>query len=363
MADFTYIHEHPWLTLGLVAGGGFVLFLVLHRRSATADQGQTVTYAGAGAPQVDPNIAAQVQMQQQQVQGDIAGLTISGQTQLGLAQIGAQVQTAGILAGQDVTNRQTDAQVRLGLGTLDAQTEAARIDASIQMRTIDALIYAFSGNHPLDNPTPVSTAPVLNSPGNPVNTSNPVDSVTYPYPVVGAGAVPTTGVIGAGGSSSGGDLVTSLGLAGQGTVVPGGTQLVPYPTYMHSDPANYPGMAPGAICSPLDANCVATNEAISNQYHVNVAAAQDVNNLTQLVANYQFSQQAGVITPAQSQELAQYSAQLVAMGGTVPAIATTTPAQVFPSQVNTPTSYPISDTAATLAAYSGRGAAGASRGR
>jgi hypothetical protein len=353
MADFEYIHKHPWLTVGAIAGGGFILFLLIHKRSVSADQSGAGVAAGAPAG-VDPNIAAQVNMQAAQIQGNLAGLSISGQTQLGLAQIGAGVQSQGIGASQDITNRQTDAQVRLGLGTLDAQVEAERINAAIQMKTIDAIMFAFSGNHPITNPTPTVTTPVANNTNNPISTINAPQTV---YPVSPGYNTP-------GGPTGTGSGMYAPGTAGGGSVVPGGTQLVPYPTYMHSDPGAYPGMAPGAICSPLDANCVETNAALSNQWHADTAAAQDRNNLTQLVMNYQQSVAAGTITPQQSAELAQYSNQLAAMGGTVPTVTMPTPARVFPSQVNAPppVTYPISDTAATLAAYSGRGAAGA-RGR
>jgi hypothetical protein len=335
--DFHLIHRHPWITTGAILGGGFVLYLLLHKRSSAPSEQVAYTGVAAGGGGMDPNLAAQLAGQQMQAQAQISGLSIQGQTQIELSKIGAGVQYASIgasqditnrqtAATQDVTNRQTDAQLQLGLGTLGAQVASEQINANVQMRTIDAIVAAFTGNHPITNPTPTVTVPVGNNTNNPISGINPPQTTGVNQPVYyGAGS--------AGGPSpaSTGGIITG---SGQNLVVPGGTQLLPYPTYVHSDPAQYPGMAPGATCSPLDATCVAQNAAISNQYHVDVANAQTVNNLTQLVQNYQQSAIGGTITPAQRQEMDFYSQQLAAAGGTVPTY-TAAPMRVFPAQVNT----------------------------
>lgn len=178
--DFSYIHEHPWITAGAILGGGFVLYLILHKRStAGTDAGSTVYYSGT--TQQDPNAAAYA-AQQQQTQAALAALSLQGQTQIGLANIGAGLQSQTVTASQEVQDRQIDAQKDLGMGTLGAQVQLAQIQANTQMSYIDAIIQAFTGNHPVTNPTPVNSTPVYNSTGNPVYTVNPPQTYNVTTP-------------------------------------------------------------------------------------------------------------------------------------------------------------------------------------
>jgi hypothetical protein len=187
MADFSYIREHPWITTGAILGGGLLLYLVIHHSHQSAS---TTTVDAAGAvPQVDPNVAAQITAQQQQLQAQLQGLTIQGNTQIALAQIGANVQTQTAQMTQDVTNKQTAAtqettdtttaaQLQLGTATLDQQVQLASIDAAVQMANINAILQAFGKT----GSNTQSTTPVSNSSGNPVQVIYPPSNVTVQAP-------------------------------------------------------------------------------------------------------------------------------------------------------------------------------------
>lgn len=246
--DFELVEHHPWITVGAIAGGGFLLFLVLRGRGSGGGSGQVV-YAGGGS-QVDPSIAASVQAQQDQIQGSISGLSIQGQTQIALAQIGAGVQSQTVSATQDVTNRQTDAQLQLGLGTLGAQVASEQIAAGVQMKTIDAIVAAFRGNNPIYNPTPTVSQPVWNATGNPITTNNAPDTVYVLPPSYNTG-------------SNGGGIAWDSGYN------------VPRPNF--------------ATCDPRDVACVANNQAMDIQYSNNLLGAQTANNKAQCLANAQLS--------------------------------------------------------------------------
>jgi hypothetical protein len=260
MADFHYIHEHPWLTLGLVGGGGFVLYLILHRSSSSSDSSGQVVYAAGASGGVDPTVAAQLAAAQSQIQGNISMAALSGQTQVSLVQIGAGVQSQTVTATQDVTNRQTDAQLQLGLGSIGGQVALAQIQGAIQMKYIDAIIQAFTGHDPVTNPTPTTTTPVGNSPGNPINTVNP-PQVTLPYPVpTGTGGVP---------------------LANQ---YPTSTYVPSYQIPPDALPQILPQPNP-SICSPYDATCIQGNINQANQYNIDVTAQRAADNHALCLSN------------------------------------------------------------------------------
>jgi len=320
--DFKLIEEHPWKTTAIIVAGAILLYILLHRGGGggAASGGSGTTYVSASNPNADAAAVAS-----QQIQASLAGLQYQGQTQIGLKQLdlqGLQYQTS---AAVDVTNRQTDAELALGLGSQQSQVQIATLAAGIQMASIEAIERAYG---------------VLNGPTGPNNiayggapVSAPVNQVgSYPTSSVST-PIYTTQTPAQVSVASSGNGILPPGEAGRGYVIPGGTQLVPTPNYPSSDPSQYPGTA--GRCSPLDAECVALQAQLSNQYHADVAQAQTLNNLTQLVTNYQLSASAGVITPAQQAEMTMYENQLTAMGGTVPSYQSYQPAKVYPSQVNT----------------------------
>jgi hypothetical protein len=261
--DFTLLHEHPWATVGVIAGGGLLLFIVFHRGSSGGTVASGPTYSGA-----DPATVASanaLQAQQDQISGSVQGLTIQGQTQIALAQISAGSQNKNVDASQDVTNRQTAAQLQLGLGTLGAQVAITQIQADAQMSLISRLIGAFSGpgvtggGTVAQNPGGYSGTPVFNAPGNPVITANPIVQgpvAVADYPLT-SGGFPTR---------------DSYGL----------------------DP-----MGGGFHCSPYDAGCVGNQNTATNAYDLSIANWQATNNAKEEIANYQISVDAGVITPSQ----------------------------------------------------------------
>lgn len=262
MADFTLIHEHPWWTLGIVAGGGFVLYLILHKSSASStDASGQVVYAGTSGG-VDPTVAAQIAAQQAQITGQVQGLALQGQTQVAVAQIGAGVQAQTITATQDVTNRQTDAQLQLGLGSIGGQVALAQIAAGVQMSYIDAIVQAFTGNHPITNPTPTTTTPVGNDPGNPIQTVLPPQT-TLPYPVptgTGTGGVPL------------------------GNQYPTSTYVPSYQIPPDALPQILPKPNP-AICSPFDASCIQGNIDQNAQFNQDVTAQRAADNHALCLSN------------------------------------------------------------------------------
>lgn len=252
--DFKLIEDHPWITTGAILGGGFVLYLLFHRSSSTAD----TTSSGAVVQSVDPNAqaaATALQSQQDQISGSIQGLSLQGQTQIGLATLGAGVQSQSILASQDVTNRQTAAQLQLGLGNLDAQVQAQQIQATTQMNLVDVLSRLFGGGN-----SPVTATPVSNTSSNPVNTSNTPSQIAVTPPAY----IPSN-------PSTNTGAITDW----SGTVVPGGATLVPLPNY--------------AVCDPMDSACVLNNGSLNTSYVQSVSTAQAKNNRNQCLANAELS--------------------------------------------------------------------------
>lgn len=247
--DFSLLEKHPWATTGVIAVGGIALFLVFRRSSSSpaAAPSSGVVYSG-----VDPSVLAAnnaLSAQQAQVQGALSGAQIQGQTQIDLAGIGADVAKFTTSATQDVTNKQTSAQLDLGLGTIQGQVDLARINAGVQMASIDAIVSAFSGGnptgHPATNPSPIVSTPVSNS-QNSINQFTPPQSVTIQPPVYGT---PTPGA-----------------------VLPEGQQLVPSPTL------TWQGAWP-------DANVVAHNSQLQVDWMNATLAAQANNNRNQCLAN------------------------------------------------------------------------------
>lgn len=264
--DFTLIKNHPWITAGSVLVGGFLLYL-LFRRPSSSGGSTGVVYAGG---QSDPaataantqlalgQLGANVQMAQ--IGAGLQALQIQSDTALKAKTLDVATSLAGINAQQDITNRQTDATLQLGLGAQSSNVEALRIQAGAQRDLIDAIVGAYGGT-----PTPrTSVSPYGGSPGT-------MNGTNYPQVQGTVNQVPTVPLTSIGTAPTGGFT--------QGQVIPGGTQLVPYPTYQ-STPGN-----PYGGCSPLDASCVEANEALSNQWHLQTAQAQIDNNTNQCLSN------------------------------------------------------------------------------
>ncbi len=264
--DFSLLHEHPWATVGIIAGGGLLLFIVFRSKSAgAADTTGGVVYSGTDPTTVAAN--AQLSANSDQISGQIQQLSIQGQTAIALGQLNSNVQQSTISATQEVTDRQTDAQLKLGLGTLDAQIAHDAISAQVQMDTISALIKAYSGSSGIGSPV-VTGTPVSNATSNPINQTTPGPS--YSLPSYGAPATPA-------------------GLPGPTELVQNGGQLIPFPTF--------------AQCDPFDSACAASNNIISANYGATLANDQSVNNVRREISNYQISVDAGTITPAQLAEM------------------------------------------------------------
>jgi len=234
-------------------------------------------------------------------------LQYQGQTQIGLKQLdlqGLQYQTS---AAADVTNKQTEAELELGLGSQHSQVEIATLAAGIQMASIQAIERAYG---------------VLNGPTGPNNVA--YGGAPVAAPVAQVGSYPSAQVAtpiytqqqpaAVAVTPSGNGIVDPATLVKNDSGWWNNVSVPGTPDYTHSDPSQYPGLAPGAICSPLDGYCVAHNEDLSNQYHLDMANAQTKNNLTQSVANYQISVDAGVITPSQLAEMQAAQRQLASLG-------------------------------------------------
>jgi hypothetical protein len=267
--DFELIERHPWMTGGIVLGGGFLLYLLLRHRQASSATGQAAVAVAGG---VDPQTAAlqaQAAAQQTQMQGYISGLQIQGGTQVSLAQIGADVSKYTTGASADVANQQTAAQLALGVNTNAAIVAQSQINADVQMKSIDAIVAAFRGNQ---NPS-VSPGPVTYStPGNPNPTGqtlpqSPVNVSTPTYissnPALGAtnpGSLPP------------GSVVATPG----GPIVPGGQLLVPLPNYI-------------PVGAWPDAQIVAKNQQTQVDWENATLQANAVNNKNQCIANANLS--------------------------------------------------------------------------
>lgn len=248
--DFGLIERHPYMTGGIVLGGGFLLYLVFRGRGGSS---APVSYVG-GATATDPNAAA-IQAQQTQMQAYVTGLQLQGATQISLAQIGADVSRNNVAAAASVSNTQTAAELALGLGSQNAVVSQTRINADIQLRYIDAIVAAFTG-HPSISPSP-SGVP---TPGaiNPTFQPAPMQP-TYPSTPGGTG----------------GSAPVNFGGTNPGTIIPGGQQLVP----SYSVP----------YCDPRDVACVMHNQDLSISYYNSVNDAQARNNRNQCLANAELS--------------------------------------------------------------------------
>lgn len=266
--DFELLERHPYITGAVVIIGAAGLYLILRRGSSTSSTDQTGIspsgvsyYAPAGT---DPTAAA-LQSQEDQTTAALSATQIESQTQLGLGQLSAGVQNTSTTASADVANQQTAAQLQLGLGTINGQVALAQIQAQSQLDLINAIMRAYSGtggggagnvttstptpSGPVSTVTPYTPAPVAPSTG-PVTTT-PV--VTEPDPVM-----PPTG---------------SSGLA----IVPGGTQLVPYPNLIPQ------GAWPNS-------SIVAEDTAWTDQWIDQTQIAQATNNRNQCLNNAALSQ-------------------------------------------------------------------------
>jgi hypothetical protein len=272
--DFSLIEEHPWKTTAVIGIGALLLYLYFRRGSSSA-AADTSVYGGAVAPAVDPNAAA-YNLQGQQIQAQLAGLQIQSQGAVALKQLDVGATTAGIAAQQDITNRQTDAalsmsnlqtvsQLQLGLGSQQSTVDLARIQASVQLASIEAIERAYgllNGPTGPNNVTPggiPAAPPVYNvggAPGSSVgSTTTPPVYVTNPAPPVGISS--TNGLI--------------INVTPGGAPLPGGSPVVNFPNF--------------ETCSPLDPACVQRNQTLDANYGAAVATAQVVNNRNQCYAN------------------------------------------------------------------------------
>lgn len=256
--DFSLIEKHPWVTTGIVFGGGFLLFLVMRSRSSTTAPAATGTsYVG-----VDPATAqlnAQTAAQASQSATYIQGLNIQGATQVSLAQIGADASKYSIGASAETVDTQTAAQLALGLGTLNAQVQTTAIGASVQMKYIDAIVAAFTGNSNPSISTPPVSTPVFGQPTPSSQTTPPV----YVY-VQSPGGTGGTYPVAVGGTNPG-------TLAPGSAPLPGGTLLTPYPQY--------------ANCDPRDVACVMGNGVVNVNWENSSVANNAQNNRNQCLAN------------------------------------------------------------------------------
>ena len=128
------------------------------------------------------------------------------------------------------------------------------------MSYINAIIAAFTGNHPITNPTPTTTTPVYN------NTSNPIQQITPPQPVqisppVYTTSYPTTAYSGQ--SVNIGDPVIYY--------TNDANPLVAKPTY--------------PVCAPTDSACVARNQQTDAAYWDNVIKSQAANNYNRCISD------------------------------------------------------------------------------
>jgi len=247
--DFSLIERHPWATTGIVLGGGFLLYLVFRGRGGSGGSSAGgVVYTGADPASANANAALAAQAQS--TQAGLSAIQLQGATQIQLASIGADLSKFQTAAAQEAQDRQTQAQYGVALGTIGGQVELANIQANVQMKIIDAIVNAFRGGSSAVNP------------GN-VPTGTPYGVVSNPVPQVTSQITPPIPVsISNGGSSDG----------GQFDIIPGGTQLVPYPNLV------YQGAWP-------DANVVQANVNSVVDWQNKTLAANAANNRAQCLAN------------------------------------------------------------------------------
>lgn len=159
MADFTLIERHKAATVTIIVVGGLIVYLWWRNRSAAqaAANSQIAGADGVVYSGQDPNqLAADVALtqQQQQIQGQVSLATIQGQTAITGAQIAAGVQTQQITSQQEVTDAQTSAQLKLGLAQLGEQVQLAGISAGVQESYLSAIIAALGGRTSAGSTTP-----------------------------------------------------------------------------------------------------------------------------------------------------------------------------------------------------------------
>ncbi len=260
--DFSVIENHPWATAAVVGIGGLGLYLLLRGNGGgdSGGGGGTVVYAGGGQPS-DAQVAANASMvniqsaanvRVSELSATLAGLGVQSDRDIQLAKIAAGVQNYGTWAALSGATHQTDAELTYGLSAQDTAVQLARIQAGAQTRAIDTLTTGATGTQQsslrLTVPTP---EPVY---------SQPAQTTTMVQTPAWNGDWPTR---------------EDYGLDPNGG---------------------------GYHCAPTDSACVARQNSASNAYVADVAAAQTSNNLAGLIANYQISIDAGVISPTQMAE-------------------------------------------------------------
>jgi hypothetical protein len=256
--DFSIIERHPWATTGLVLGGGFVLFLVLKRGSSSGSQTSS-TYGGQSEDPAVTQAGLALQAQQQQIQGSLSVATLQAQSQITLAQLGADLARFQTGASLQSDTNQTAASLTLGLSTLQAQLESKKIDAQVQMSTLDAIVAAFRGSSspaPTNNNTPTATQP---QPTFTTVTPPPTTNITIP---TGTGGT-TPGATYGGLSFSNPYLDGSVATPGA-PIIPGYS--VPY-------------------CDPRDVACVMNNQVIATNWQNAAMDAQATSSHNLCIAN------------------------------------------------------------------------------
>lgn len=282
--DFTLIREHPYLSGVAALGGGILLYLGLRGGgSSTPSQGQV--YYGSQQPS-DATV---------QTNGQLTLAQLSSQTQLALADKSVGLQSSQLAAQSTLAMNQIAAQYGVAMGSQSLQAFQIQSDTSLQLKLLDILGRALYPSSPNGTVTPSPTT----TPATPTTIIPQYSAVSVPLTVgsVAQSQAPTT-------------------WNGQG-----------FPT---RDQYGLDPNGGGFHCSPLDPNCVALQNAAGNQFDYDMARAQTANNQAGLLANYQYSVDAGVITPAQ---YAIYQS----LGGATPISPTqvTAPAQV-PTFANRP---------------------------
>ena len=253
--DFTLIKEHPYITGVTVLGGGILLYLTLRGGSNDTPAAQQQVYYGSQQPS-DATV---------QTNGQLTLAQLSSQTQLALADKSVSLQSAQLSAQTAIAMNQISAQYGVEMGSQSLQAFQIKSDTDLQLKLLDILgraLYPSNANGTV-TPTPTTTpatpstlVPQYSAVSVPLTVNNTTSPYTNP-PTWNSTGFPTRDTFGL--DPSGG----------------------------------------GFHCSPLDSGCVAAQNIASNANDAAIAQAQTNNNAAGLLANYQYSVDAGVITPAQ----------------------------------------------------------------
>lgn len=264
--DFSLLEKHPWITTGAIAGGGFLLYLVLRNRSGNAAVQTAAT--GVTTTTLDPTAAA-LDAQQMQTQAQLQAISLSGSNQVDLAQISATVANNQTAAQQEVTDTQTAASLALGTATLNAQYGVAALQAGVQTATLNALVAAFGGNQGGGNPVQSTVTDTA------TGSTTTVAQHTAPVPVYIA-TPPAPPPIATAPITSTTFTPTYTPAPGD-QVIPGGSPLISAPSYI-------------PVGAWPDSGVVAQNTQTEVTYLNDQAKANNINNYNQCISNANLSQ-------------------------------------------------------------------------